>query len=169
MRIEDGWVKTLVSTVRKRERGRMKWSLNRVADLSRLRVICNDLKTIEAVFRKIIQLPYELVSLLNHYSKTHEKKYDTPYRGLWVIIAPNKIEKNKCINWIENMTTEIQIVTRRIRSIMDLNHPFEVSQELTYPSSEIREFVHCLFLKASILDLREYGSEKKCLANTIST
>jgi hypothetical protein len=58
-------------------------------------------------------------------------------------------------NPADQIATEVQMVTERVRALIDLEHHFNVSQIFEYPDEAARDYVYSLMLKASILDFQE--------------
>jgi hypothetical protein len=125
-----------------------------IADLSRLRVTTPNLSLMFHASSDITTLfGYEdiyPVEIFDHLSKSQPTKYDTPLRSIHIIYQPEKVRGPT-----GRMLTEVQLVTRRMRAAMDLNHPFDVTKHLAYPSPEHRAWMHSVMMKAAILDYQD--------------
>jgi hypothetical protein len=90
------------------------------------------------------------MSIHNHYSINVRKKYITPFRGVNTVWCGEDENNERDV-----ISTEIQLMTQRVRSIAYIDHPFNVSKSLQYPDDESRDYVYSLLAKASILDFQE--------------
>lgn len=151
VRIEDGGIKTFLRSKKKLDRRREAGRGDHCPDLSRVRLVVPGLAGMEDTYDRLSRhMPWRQVGNFNYYSLNIGKKYPTPFRGVltnWCGLD----EKNAN----DQIATEVQLVTERVRSIMDLDHPFNVAQVLEYPDEEARDYVYGLMLKASILDFKE--------------
>lgn len=149
--IEDGGLKTFVRAKKKLDRRRELGRSDHCPDLSRIRLVVSGLAGLDDVHDRLLgHMPLQQVGNFNHYSVNIGKKYPTPFRGVltnWCGLD----EKNAS----DQIATEVQLVTERVRTIMDLDHPFNVAQVLEYPDEETRDYVYSLMIKASILDFQE--------------
>ena len=123
-----------------------------ITDFSRIRIICPQLQDFESVYTQMMnEWGLGCVGRYNYYLDATPNA-DTPFRGLTT-------------NWVHyelpplDISTEVQIVTSRVRSLLDLNHAFDVARTAEYPNSGLRSWVHRLLYKASILDLQELLGE----------
>ncbi len=135
-----------------------------VGDISRLRYVT---PSIADLYSTVYRLHHRLPELLDlrlfaargfYYPGDRSKKYASPFRGIntnW--IRPYAIKGNLA----DTLITEIQIVTKRTRATMDLNHPFDVAKHIAYPSPEHQSWMHGVMMKASILDLTEFSTKYK--------
>lgn len=149
--IEDGGLKTFVRAKKKLDRRRKLGRADHCPDLSRVRLVVPGLADLDQAHGRLLShAPLQQVGNFNHYSVNIGKKYPTPFRGVLT---------NWCgLDWQnanDQIATEVQLVTERVRTIMDLDHPFNVAQILEYPDKEARDYVYSLMLKASILDFQE--------------
>ena len=74
--------------------------------------------------------------------------YATPLRIIFSYCAPTMSHDS----FRDRMITEIQLVTRRTRALMDISHPFEVDKTTKYPSGAHKKWLHDLFYKAALAD-----------------
>lgn len=149
--LEDGGLKTFLRSKKKLDRRRELGRADHCPDLSRMRLIVPGLVGLDDAHNRLLRhMPLQQVGNFNHYSLNIGKKYPTPFRGVltnWCGLD----EKNAS----DQIATEVQLVTERVRAIMDLDHPFNVAQVLEYPNEATRDYVYGLMLKASILDFQE--------------
>ncbi len=149
--VEDGGLKTFARAKKKLNRRRELGRANHCPDLSRVRLVVPGLAGLDRTRDRLLrQMPLQQVGNFNHYSVNIGKKYPTPFRGVlmnWCGLD----EKNAS----DQIATEVQLVTERVRAIMDLDHPFNVARVLQYPDEETLDYVYNLMLKASILDFQE--------------
>ncbi len=152
--IEDGDIKSFARVQKKLERLQRLGRPMLLPDLSRVRLIVPGLKALERVYLKLIHnISLEHIHFLNYYAGDMDGgKYKTPFRGVLTMWC----EKNQTQEG-GLYSTEVQLVTERVRAVMDLNHPFDVRQTADYPddNGETKDWLHSLFLKATILDFWE--------------
>ncbi len=149
--IEDGGIKSEGRIETKlQEQLRLGRTL-RVADCSRARIICDGLKDLENTYhdleKKFIPANRQ-TARVNFYSNS-ESKYPTPFRGM------NTYWTTEAHQDFPSMQTEIQLVTKNIRGLLDLNHSFDISKIARYPNGRTRAWVQRLFYKASIVDFKD--------------
>lgn len=126
-----------------------------ITDMSRIRVIVPELPlmvrnialTAESLYWDTSKL--RVVEIIDWFYRPTLSKYDTPLRCANVIFQPLKPQ-----NTPATLCTEIQFVTRRMRAGMDLNHPFDVTKQLAYPSEEHKAWMHTVMMKAALLDYK---------------
>jgi|GEM_PF-6702473 len=126
-----------------------------ITDMSRIRVVVPELpimvrnitRTAESLYSDTSKL--RVVEIIDWFYQTTLSKYDTPLRCANVIFQPYKPQ-----NTPATLCTEIQFVTRRMRAGMDLNHPFDVTKQLAYPSEEHKAWMRTVIMKAALLDYR---------------
>jgi hypothetical protein len=159
--IEDGGVKSFARTVRKVERD----GGTNVSDLTRMRLVFPDLGSLEKGYF-MLENDMQLVrkTFFNHYHpetvSIAASKYDTSFAGVntsWVD------QKNLSSDLSRIIATEVQLVTRRVRDVMAVNHPFQVSQVINDPTEGIISYLTALMQKATILDFEEMKAKKNRL------
>lgn len=166
--LEDGGLKSVERAIQKRDKLRARgWPIG-CLDLSRFRLVVPDLYCIEALFNEIrrsflsLDSDFESLIIANFYSGEILNQ-ETNERG--PVIMKNSYYRS--INFAfyspqaegvleESLSTEIQLITERMRFVSQLNHPFDVAKTIEYPDDEMRDYVNYLMLKASILDFREH-------------
>ncbi len=156
--LEDGGIKTLERSLIKLqsrvERGK---EADFLPDLSRARLICEDLSRAESVavlLRK--KFPFCLAIFNNFYQESARsaRKQDTLYRSFTTVWTSRN--HNSFGDCTDDYGTEIQILTRRMRAVMDLNHGLDISRTADYQSPEEKQHIERLFLGAALLDAEEY-------------
>lgn len=165
--LEDGGIK---SPERLAHKLSIKADKSRVGDISRLRYVTPDIANLySTVYRLHLRLPelldLHLLQARDFYYQSDKLKYSSPFRGIntnW--IRPYAIKGNLA----DTLITEIQVVTKRTRVTMDLNHPFDVAKHVAYPSPEHQSWMHGVMMKASILDLTEFSTKYKDRINQIA-
>lgn len=158
--LEDGGTK---SPERLAHKLSIKADKSRVGDISRLRYVTPGIADLySTVYRLHRRLPelldLRLFAVRDFYYQGDKSKYASPFCGIntnW--IRPYAIKGNLA----DTLLTEIQIVTKRTRATMDLNHPFDVAKHIAYPSPEHQDWMHGVMMKASILDLTEFSTKYK--------
>lgn len=148
LQFQDGGIKTYERAKKKMDQKRQNGRSENCLDLSRFRIITFGLPELEQIYYKLLDLPFFRIGTFSPYLST-KSKYNTPFRDVKMIFCETSGEK------IDLIATEIQLVTNRVNSILKLDHPFNVSKILEYPSDQIRDYVINLMLKASILDFQE--------------
>ncbi len=149
--IEDGGLKSEARTEAKLKHQEKIGRTPTVTDFSRARIICDGLKDMGSTYFALFhewKLTYDLLGSINYYSDS-ATKYPTPFRSIntyW--ITEEKPET-------PNMNTEIQLVTKNVRALLDLNHSFDIAKTAEYPNKKLRAWVQRLFYKASIVDFKE--------------
>lgn len=151
--IEEGGVKTFHRANAKAERQRASGKVVHCPDVTRMRLVVPDLIVVDRVYSDLVsgamaQGLYP-IGLVNHYSLNVGKKYPTPFRGMGMILC-GEGESDR-----DSIATEVQILTARVRAVVDLDHPFNVAQTIPYPDDEARDWLFSLMLKASILDFKD--------------
>lgn len=116
-------------------------------DFTRLRLICENLPWLAITYSKLIEdISWYLYQISNrNYYLDYHNKYGTPRR--WVNTSRN--------SKTNDMTTEVQFVTKRMNLCTNLNHPFDVAQTIDYKSEKSRRFIRNFIVKANILDLAD--------------
>ena len=151
--VEDGGLKTFVRSKNKLDRRRELGMVDRCPDLSRVRLVVQGLAGLDDAHERLLVHMPPLLQLLNinHYSAVDMmKRYQTPFRG--VLTSWCSIDAK---NTNHEIATEVQLVTERVRAILDLDHPFNVAQVLQYPDEQAKDYIYSLMLKSSILDFQE--------------
>jgi hypothetical protein len=151
--IEDGGIKTFTRAKKKLERKRRLSRPDNCPDLSRVRLVVHGLTGLDdAYHRLLVYMPLRQVGNFSHYAVNGNmiKKYQTPFRGVLTNWCGFDEE-----NASDQIATEVQLVTDRIRTVMDIDHPFNAAQVIKYPDEETKDYIYSLMLKASILDFQE--------------
>ncbi len=152
--IEDGGIKSYARAQKKLERSQRLGRPQLLPDLSRVRLVAPGLSALEWAFVRLKdRMPLDRIALLNYYAGDMDGgKYKTPFRGVMTMwCEQNRAQEGGLYS------TEVQLVTERVRAVMDLNHPFDVRQTAQYPedNGETKDWLHSLLLKATILDFWE--------------
>jgi hypothetical protein len=154
-KIEDGGIKKVQRMNTKVRRQVSEGYDPHIPDLSRMRVVCYGLKELEEAYFawRGVANKYDLYenAAINYYTNG-KTKYNTPFRGLntsWVTAG----DPQKDLSHV--METEKQFVTNNVRATMSLNHPFDIAQDVNYPSPEHGEWTNNLLIKASIADFED--------------
>ena len=117
-----------------------------ICDFSRARIVSSNLEELEKTHSTLSRkLELEYLGGINRYGE-NKPKYQPGYRAVatyWIMPEG------------PSFMTEIQLVTENVRSIMDVNHAFDVTKKCEYPSTDHATWVSSLFYKASILDIEE--------------
>ena len=158
--LEDGGIK---SPERLAHKLSVKADKSLVGDISRLRYVTPGIADLySTVYRLHLRLPelldLRLMAVRDFYDQGDKSKYASPFRGIntnW--IRPYAVKGNLA----DTLLTEIQVVTKRTRATMDLNHPFDVAKHVAYPSPEHQNWMHGVMMKASVLDLTEFSTKYK--------
>lgn len=127
-----------------------------IIDMSRMRVVVPELSMMSRTIVRMAEALYwdrsqlRVVEILDWFYSDHEiTKYATPLRCANVVFQPLMPHDTAT-----TLLTEIQFVTRRMRAAMDLNHPFDATKRLAYPSEEHAAWMRMVMMKAALLDYR---------------
>lgn len=131
-----------------------------IPDASRGRIVTPDIASMIRAYQlfhafAVYEVDLWPAGVRNSYTgATHQ--HAGPLRMLntyWQLIYPRNNDHDA-----DTLVTELQFVTPRVRAIMALNHPYDVTKTIPYPTPEHESYVHQLLLKASILDLEEFNA-----------
>lgn len=160
--LEDGGTKSKQRLV---EKINQKISTERphptIMDISRIRVVVPKLPLMHRAIITLAEGLYRyndkmrIVDIIDWLYGLNLTKYQTPLRCANVIFQPYQPHGD------QRLLTEMQFVTRRMRAGMDLNHPFDVTKRLAYPSPEHKNWMHTVIMKAGLLD---YQSQLEALS-----
>lgn len=158
-------VASLVRRIEQVESGRP----DHIPDVSRIRIVCRDLKALETA-QKLVEknLPKQgllQVTRKNRYGDREGRIEDSngqlirtdrfglidPYRAIssgWVSGKTNALVRTP---------TELMFATKRATACSRLNQPYRIlSQRLHWPDEEAMDWMLALMHKANILDYRDY-------------
>lgn len=148
--VEDGGIKSYMRAKKKLDKRRELGKPDHCPDLSRIRLVVSGLARMEEAYHRLRgNMPLQQIGTFSHYSKDIIKRYLTPFRGVNTTWGGDGLE-----NPDDQIATEVQLVTDRVRTVVDLDHPFNVAKTLKYPNIDAEDYVHALMLKASILDFK---------------
>jgi len=152
--LEDGGIKAIHRVIQKLTNRHRTHRPRQCSDLTRMRLVAVNLKKLEEAYKHISKkMPLNLVGIFNHYEESRTV-YGNPFRGINTVwCGLNKEDPN------DQVATEIQFVTQRVRDVGLIDHPFNLSGIVEYPDQESRDYVISLMLKASILDMQEFLNE----------
>lgn len=146
--LENGGVKSEIRIVDKMRRIQELDFPRYIGDLTRVRIVCDGLQELESLY---ISLREQLSGVLNlcvisNYYNASKVKNQRPWRGLNTVWVSERYP---------NIPTEIQLVTRRVRAVMNLDHPYTKAGICKYPSAGHELFMRQLMIVASLFDFRE--------------
>ena len=152
--VEDGGIKSFPRTKSKLDIRHKLGLGDHCPDTSRVRIVVDGLVRMdEALSRlasaKSLSQTLSPTGIFNHYGLAVQKKYDTPFRSVNIVFCG--IHKGDVI---DRIATEVQLMTRRVRAVTELDHAFIIAKTLRC-SRRLKKHLHSLLSKASILDFRE--------------
>lgn len=147
----------------KQQRNETRASKGYVPDISRVRILSQDLIYLNlhwfefSRYMRTVEADFFWLAHTNYYYGS-VSRLNNGYRGITLHYAVDRtrdLSPDRELTPCQSLTTEVQFVTKRVASLLDVSHPFSVGELKEYPSPEHAEFMESLLLKASILDLEE--------------
>lgn len=121
-----------------------------LTDISRMRIVTPEFRALYHVSQRLHDfLQYRdmiLVESFDKYLDPNRTKYASDFRYI------NTIWQDKDATERNLLYSEIQLMTKRMRAIADLNHPFDATKVVQYPTKEHEAWLRRLILKAAVLD-----------------
>ncbi len=147
----------------KQQRNETRASKGYVPDISRVRIQSEDLLGLNlhwfefSRYMRTVEADFFWLAHTNYYYGS-VSRLNNGYRGITLHYAVDRnrdLSPDRELTPSQSLTTEVQFVTKRVASLLDVSHPFSVGELNEYPSPEHADFMEALLLKASILDLED--------------
>lgn len=151
--VEDGGIKSFPRAKSKLDMRRKLGLGDHCPDTSRVRIVVDGLARMDEAFSRLasarsLSQTLSPTGIFNHYGLAVQKKYDTPFRSVNIVFCGRDRA-----DVLDRIATEVQLMTRRVRAVTELDHAFNVAKTLR--SRRLKKYLHSLLSKASILDFRE--------------